>query len=137
MKRITLGKLFSFYVDIFNRFGLHLLSETDQMLGYYVFEATGIEIGYCSNQILTQFLDEGMIDQEIFENSSFLLESFRRLENTMPIRNAESIRNSPEWKKLMELSDNIKKMIKTKWTDEELQAIYGFDQPVNLNTGCD
>lgn len=134
MKRITLGKLFSFYVDIFNRFGLHLLSETDQMLEYYVFEATDIEIGYCSDRILTKFLDEGMIDQEISENSSLLLKSFRRLENTMPIRNAESIRNSPEWKKLMELSDNIKKMIKTKWTDEELQAIYEFEQHVNLNT---
>lgn len=134
MNGITLGKLFSLYVDIFDKFGLHILSETDQMINYYVFEATDVNIGYCSRRILTKFLDEGIIDENIFESSSLLLENFRRLEDTMPIRNTESIKSSLEWKKLMELSDNIKKMIKDKWTDEELQAIYKFDQPVNLNT---
>jgi len=134
MNGITLGKLFSLYVDIFDKFGLHILNETDQMINYYVFEATDVNIGYCSRRILTKFLDEGIIDENIFESSSLLLENFRRLEDTMPIRNTESIKSSLEWKKLMELSDNIKKMIKDKWTDEELQAIYKFDQPVNLNT---
>lgn len=124
MDEITLGKLFRLYVDIFDKFGLHLLDETDQMINYYVFEATDINIGYCSRHVLTQFLEEGIIDEDIFEKSSLILESFRKLENSMPIRNAEFVRNSLEWKKLMELSDNIKGMIKTKWTDEELQAIF-------------
>ena len=134
MKEITLGKLFGLYVDIFDKFGLYLLNETDQMINYYVFEAMDVSIGYCSRRILSKFLDEGIIDEEIFESSLLLSEKFRRLEDAMLIRNAESIRNSLEWKKLMELSDNINKMIKTKWTDEDLQAIFKFEQPVNLNT---
>ncbi len=132
MNKITLGKLFSLYVDVFDKFGLHLLNETDQMINYYVFEATEINIGYCSRRILTIFLDEGIIDEDIFEYSVLLLEKFRVLAHVIPIRNAEYIKNSTEWKKLMELSDNIKRMIETKWTNEELQMIFKFEKLVPL-----
>lgn len=134
MEEITLGKLFRLYVDIFDKFGSHILNETDQMINYYVFEATDVNIGYCSRRILTKFLEEGIIDEDIFEGSSLLLEGFRTLENMPPIRDAESVRNSFGWKELMELSDNIKKMIKTKWTDKDLQAIFEFEQIIGLNT---
>ena len=132
MNKITLGKLFSLYVDVFDKFGLHLLNETDQMINYYVFEAMEISIGYCSRHILTIFLDEGIIDEDIFEYSVLLLEKFRVLAHVIPIRNAEYIKNSTEWKKLMELSDNIKRMIETKWTNEELQMIFKFEKLVPL-----
>lgn len=132
MNKITLGKLFSLYVDVFDKFGLHLLNETDQMINYYVFEATEINIGYCSRRILTIFLDEGIIDEDIFEYSVLLLEKFRVLAHVILIRNAEYIKNSTEWKKLMELSDNIKRMIETKWTNEELQMIFKFEKLVPL-----
>lgn len=132
MNKITLGKLFSLYVDVFDKFGLHLLNETDQMINYYVFEATEINIGYSSRRILTIFLDEGIIDEDIFEYSVLLLEKFRVLAHVIPIRNAEYIKNSTEWKKLMELSDNIKRMIETKWTNEELQMIFKFEKLVPL-----
>ncbi len=133
MNEITLGKLFELYVNIFDKFGIYLLNETDEMLDYYVFEATDINIGYCSRRILMRFLEEGLIDENIFENSLLFIKKFRKLESTMLIRNAESIRNSFEWMKLMELSDNIKNMIKTRWTNEELQWIFKFEQSTNLN----
>ena len=91
MNKITLGKLFELYVDTFNKFGLHLLDETDQMINYYVFEETDINIGYCSKRILIKFLEEGIIDEEIFEKSLLLLENFRKLEAEMLIRDAESV----------------------------------------------
>ena len=133
MREITLGKLFELYVNIFDEFGLHLLNETDQMIEYYVFEETDVNIGFCSGRILNKFLEEGIIDEDIFENSSLLLERFRQLEGTMPIRNAEFIRNSLEWKKMMELSDCIREMIKAKWTAEELNTILNSEQPINLS----
>lgn len=133
MNRITLGELFRLYIDIFDKFGLHLLNETDQMVNYYVFEATDVNIGYCSRSVLTIFLDQGIIDEDIFEHSLLLLEKFRLLEDIMPIRSAKYVKNSMEWKKVMELSDSIKKKIETKWTDEELQAIFKFAEPVSIN----
>lgn len=133
MKEITLGVLFKFYIDVFDKFGLHLLNETDQMLSYYVFQETDVNIGYCSRNILTRFLDEGFIDEDILENSVLLLENFRKLEGRMEIRNAETIRNMSEWKTLMEQADNIKDMIKTRWTDGELQSIFELAIPVNFN----
>ena len=132
MDRITLGKLFELYFNTFEKFGLHLLEETDEMLGYYVFEATDISIGYCSKRILTKFLDEGIIDEIIFERSSSLLEDFRRIASTTSLRNVESIRISTEWRELMELSDGIKKLIKTRWTDKELRTVFELDQPTGL-----
>ncbi len=133
MNKITLGKLFELYVDTFNKFGLHLLDETDQMINYYVFEETDINIGYCSKRILIKFLEEGIIDEEIFEKSLLLLENFRKLEAEMLIRDAESVRKSFEWKKLMEWSDDVKKMINNKWTNEELKEIFKFEQPVSFS----
>lgn len=133
MNKITLGKLFELYVDTFNKFGLHLLDETDQMINYYVFEETDINIGYCSKRILIKFLEEGIIDEEIFEKSLLLLEDFRKLEAEMLIRDAESVRKSFEWKKLMERSDDVKKMINNKWTNEELKEIFKFEQPVSFS----
>lgn len=133
MNKITLGKLFELYVDTFNKFGLHLLDETDQMINYYVFEETDINIGYCSKRILIKFLEEGIIDEEIFEKSLLLLENFRKLEAEMLIREAESVRKSFEWKKLMEWSDDVKKMINNKWTNEELKEIFKFEQPVSFS----
>lgn len=130
---MTLGKLFGLYINIFDEFGLHLLNETDQMIEYYVFEETDVNIGFCSSRILNKFLEEGIINEDIFENSSLLLEKFRKLEGTMQIRNAESIRNSFEWKEMMELSDCIREMIKTKWTAEELSAILNSEQLIDLS----
>lgn len=130
---MTLGKLFGLYINIFDEFGLHLLNETDQMIEYYVFEETDVNIGFCSSRILNKFLEEGIINEDIFENSSLFLEKFRKLEGTMQIRNAESIRNSFEWKEMMELSDCIREMIKAKWTAEELNAILNSEQFIDLS----
>ena len=81
MNEITLGKLFELYVNIFDKFGIYLLNETDEMLDYYVFEATDINIGYCSRRILMRFLEEGLIDENIFENSLLFIKKFRKLED--------------------------------------------------------
>ncbi|MDL2302585.1 hypothetical protein LJC58_09575 [Lachnospiraceae bacterium OttesenSCG-928-D06] len=131
MNRITFGKLFELYCDIFETFGIYLLHETDEMIDYYVFEATDINIGYCSGRILNLFLDEGIINEEISADSSLLLKKFRSIENT-DLWNAESVKNSLEWLELMEQSEKIKKMIKAKWTDEELEEIYRFNQAVSF-----
>lgn len=77
-------------------------------------------------------LFKGIIDETIFEKSSSLLENFRRIADRDSLRNVESIRNSPKWRALMELSDGIRELIKARWTDEELQAIYGLAQPAGL-----
>ena len=132
MKHITLGKLFELYVDIFDKFGLYLIKENDQMIEYYIFETTDINIGYCSNRILTIFLENGIIDEEIFDKSSEFLEKFRALERTTLKWNIDLIRQSFEWKQLMILSDRIKKKIENKWTDKELEEIFELDQLVDL-----
>lgn len=132
MDRITIGKLFELYCDIFEKFGPHLWKESDEMLDYYVFEVTDISIGYCSKDILTKFLDQGFIDEIIFKRSLLLLQEYRTVSSIPSLRNTESIRNSSKWRELMELSDGIKKLIKTRWTDEQLQIIFEIDQPTGL-----
>lgn len=132
MNKITLGKLFQLYYDTFKKFGIHLLDKTDEMLTYYVFEETDINIGFCSPQILKYLLNEGIIDESICEASSLFLIKFRELNDTA-LWNMEAVKTSPEWRAIMKQSDEIRVMIENRWTDEELHAIFEIKQPVDLN----
>ena len=128
-----LGKLFQDYFNVFIEFGSHILKESDKMIGYYVFEETDINIGFCSKRILLNLLDVGIIDEFIYEKSDLLFKKFRALENTS-LWNLDSVKSSPEWREVLELSDEIKQLIEIKWTPEEIQAIFEFTDPTNLGT---
>ena len=132
MNKISIGKLFELYCDIFEKFGTHILVESDAMIGYYVFEQNVVNIGFCSNRILNYLLMEGLIDGNIKEKSSLLLTKFWALEKTN-FWNVKSIRTSPEWNEVMELSDEIKQLIKARWDDEELQAIFDIEKENELS----
>ena len=133
MIKKTLGQLFQLYFDIFEKFGTHLLKESDKMIGYYVFEETASSIGFCSRRILIKFLEEGLIDEIIFEESSSLLKIFRKIESISSLRNVDSVKTSSEWKEVLQLSDKIKELLKIRWTNEELQAIFELKQTTGLS----
>lgn len=126
-----LGKLFKDYFNIFSKFGTAILNKSDEMIGYYVFDVTDISIGFCSNRILKCLLGEGIIDEPICKASSLLLSKFRVLEGTV-LWNVEAVKISPEWREVLELSDEIKRLIETKWTNNEIQEIFELTHPIDL-----
>ena len=130
---MSLGKLFENYYNIFMDFGTNVLSESDEIIGYYVFDITDISIGFCSKRVLKCLLGEGIIDEPICDASSLLLAKFRALEGTS-LWNVEAVKTSCEWMEVLKLADEIQKMIKIRWTYEELQAIFGLRQSMELNS---
>ncbi len=132
MNIINLGKLFENYYGIFEKLGTFLMNESDKMINYYIFEETDISIGFSSKRILMNLLDEGIIDEVIFEKSMLLQRKFRELEGT-EIWNLDSVKSAPEWRFLMELSDEIKVLIKTRWTEDEISELFNLTQATSLN----
>lgn len=59
---------------------------------------------------LAKLNDAGFIYDEVLEKSSMLRSMVMDLQGTDKW-NVEGVRNSPEWRKILELSDEIKKII--------------------------
>lgn len=133
MDKMTLGRLFKLYYDIFDKFGLHLLQESDENIGYIVFELTDISIGFSSKRILTKLLDEGIIDESIFKLSLSLHDMYRSTIRIPLLRNVQSVRNEDEWKELMVLSEDIRTLLTSRWSNEEMIALYELSQPISFN----
>lgn len=133
MYSARIGKLFELYFDVFDKFGLHLLNESDEILSRFVFEETEISIGLCSKHILRCLLYEGILDQRICEESLLLYTMFRKLNDT-DLWNLESVKYAPEWRAVMEQSDKIKELIQQRWTEEELKILFADTRYVNY---CD
>lgn len=111
MRKITDNELFEFYIYTLNKCGLFLLNESDEIIGYSIFEE--FDIGattFLYKDNLNKLKDAGLISSDIVTKSLKLREMFIAIQNSNKW-NLESVRTLPEWHKLFELSDEIKKMI--------------------------
>lgn len=111
MRKITDNELFEFYIYSLNKCGLFLLNESDEIIGYNIFEQ--FDIGattYLYQDNLNKLKDAGLINNDILKKSLKLREMFFEIQNSDKW-NLKSVRISPEWHKLFELCDEIKKMI--------------------------
>ena len=106
---LTLQERYDNYVHAISNCQSRILTLDDVHLLYTIFEILSIDIpSYLHLNSLNLFLDEGMIDLEIFNRSSDLREKFLFLEhNCKSRRSAKSIRESSDWRMLFSESDNI------------------------------
>ena len=87
-----------------------LIHEDDITVGSRIFEDFDIYVRtYLCDDNLKIYLDEGWIDRDIAEKSISLFESFCAMVKEYPeLRNVEAVKNAEEWRKLMELSEEIR-----------------------------
>lgn len=120
MQNISIGKLFDLYVNTLEKCGKFVLNFSDDNIGYYIFEEFDIGVvSFLYSDNLKKLKDKGMIDEIIFEKSCFLRLNVMSLQGSK-LWNIESVKNSIEWMKIMELSDEIKDLIEIRWSDSEL-----------------
>lgn len=93
--------------------GTFLLKLPDKEVEYHIFEEFDISARtLLYKDMLETFLDEGMIDDSIKEKCLLLRETFVNIEPNKPeLWNIESIRNSKQWREILELSDEIKELL--------------------------
>lgn len=119
MEKLKIEKLFDFYIDTLEKCGMDILDLSNEMIGYYIFEE--LDIGattFLYKDNVNRLLDEGFIDDDIYAKSILLREKIMRLQGTK-LWNIESVKNTSEWKEILQLSDDIKQLIYQRWTDAE------------------
>ena len=86
-----------------------LLSLSDDMFAYYVFEELPIDmITYVYKDTLKAFIENGLIDENIYLKSIELREYYMSVEQGFVL---ETVKESPELKHIMELSDEILELL--------------------------
>ena len=111
MDKISIDRLMELYVDTINKCGTYLLSEDDVIIGYNIFEEfdTGV-ISFLHTDSLQKLNDAGLISNEIMYKSTDLRDLVHEIQQGDKW-NINAVRNSTEWKKVLELADEIKIML--------------------------
>ncbi len=111
MERVSIEKLMELYVDTISKCGTYLLSEDDVVIGYNIFEEfdTGV-ISFLHTDSLQKLNDAGLISYETMQKSSNLRGLVLELQQGDKW-NVNAVRDSIEWKKVLELADEIKIML--------------------------
>ena len=92
--------------------GSYLLTESDDTIKHNLFEEFSIDaISFLHEDTLNLLLDEGMINDDILEKSIELRNSFMQLDKNVELRSVEAVRTFQEWKRLLRISDEIRKLL--------------------------
>jgi hypothetical protein len=110
---ITVKKLMEFYLDTLTKSGLYLLNEDDDVIEYNIFEEFDIGVvSFFHIDNLKKLESSGLISKEVMDKSYKLREKVINLQQSEKW-NIEGVRCAKEWREILELSDEIKSMLKT------------------------
>lgn len=111
MDSIKIQEKYEFFLKTLNEFGLHLLNERDDEIGYWIFEEFyGDAISFLHENNLNCLLESNYINKDIYSMSLELRKKFLLLENSVHW-NLKLVRTDKEWLSILKLSDEIKKLI--------------------------
>ena len=109
---ISLEKRYENFKSTIEECGSYLLLEDDDTIKHNLFEEFSIDaISFLHEDTLNLLLNEGMIDEDILEKSIELRNSFMQLDKNVELRSVEAVRTFEEWKKLLRISDEIRKLL--------------------------
>ena len=112
MMGITINELMELFVDTLQKCGVHLLTMDDEYIGYCIFEEfDGGAISFLHEDSLLKLREAGLITESISQKSAELRSKFMALENTDQW-NVNSVKCSKAWREVLELSDEIKSLLK-------------------------
>ncbi|MDF2648453.1 MAG: hypothetical protein K0Q73_4258 [Paenibacillus sp.] len=111
MEKISVEKLLELYVDTIDKCGTFLLGEDDTVIGYNIFEEfdTGV-ISFLHADALQRLKDAGLISEKMVYKSSILRNLVLELQKGNKW-NVTAVRNSPDWRKILELADEIRECL--------------------------
>lgn len=88
--------------------GTNILLESEDNIEYKLFEEFAVDaVSFLHENMLEALLSEGLIDDNIYEKCKKLRELYLSMQADSSLQNASSVKESSEWKKLMQLSDEI------------------------------
>lgn len=100
-----------------------LLTMSDEMLGYTVFEVLTIDyMVYLQDYTFNRLLDKFIITDEIVEKCKELRDKISEIENS-EFWDIKYVRTYSKWQEVMQLSDEIKKMIIDIWGENYIETV--------------
>lgn len=126
MKKLTTEQSFEYYLSSLNRLGMDTINLEDKEINHDIFEELAIDYPASFSQYTREVLeDNDIIDRNISLLSKQLQTKLLDLERGDVLWNVKSVKTTPEWKEVLQLSDKIKELIHQKWTNEELNFLLG------------
>lgn len=111
VNELSVEKRMNLYLDTLQNCGIHLLSEDAIAIGHSIFEEFDIGvISFLHVDNLSILKNASLINDQVMNKSIELRNKFMRLEGSDKW-NVESVKSSSEWLEILELSDEIKKML--------------------------
>ena len=107
--RLSADEQYELFKSTLHECSSELLKLSDDMFGYYVFEEMPIDmVTYVYKDTLKVFMEKGLIDEQIYKKSIELLGYYMSVEQGFVL---ETVKESPELKHIMELSDEILELL--------------------------
>jgi hypothetical protein len=126
MKKLTTEQSFEYYLSSLNRLGMDTINLEDKEINHEIFEELAIDYPASFSQYTREVLeDNDIIDRNISLLSKQLQTKLLELERGDVLWNVKAVKTTPEWKEVLQLSDEIKRLIHQKWTNEELNFLLG------------
>jgi len=126
MAKLTTEQSFDFYLTSLERCGMHILELTNNEIEFQIFEEFAMDYpASLSKYTLNVLVENGVIDENIVHLSKEFQTKLLIIERGNSLWNVNALKESLEWKEVLQLSDEIKELIHQKWSDEELEYLRG------------
>ncbi|HCW2814801.1 TPA: hypothetical protein OXB53_002687 [Enterococcus faecalis] len=123
MKKLTVGGKFDWYIDTLEKSGMFILELSNEEIETFVFEDFIVGVtSFFSKNNLSELKANEIIDEDMEKNAYLLREKVLKIDNT-DLWNINSVRQSSEWLDIFRRSDELKRQLKERWSDEEIEYL--------------
>ncbi|EAC3306422.1 hypothetical protein AE177_02645 [Listeria monocytogenes] len=123
MKKLTIGGKFDWYIDTLEKSGMFILELSNEEIETFIFEDFIVGVtSFFSKNNLSELKANEIIDEDMEKNAYLLREKVLKIDNT-DLWNINSVRQSSEWLDIFRRSDELKRQLKERWSDEEIEYL--------------
>ncbi|MBC2154743.1 hypothetical protein [Listeria innocua] len=123
MKKLTVGGKFDWFIDTLEKSGMFILELSNEEIETFIFEDFIVGVtSFFSKNNLSELKANEIIDEDMEKNAYLLREKVLKIDNT-DLWNINSVRQSSEWLDIFRRSDELKRQLKERWSDEEIEYL--------------
>lgn len=123
MKKLTVGGKFDWFIDTLEKSGMFILELSNEEIETFIFEDFIVGVtSFFSKNNLSELKANEIIDEDMKKNAYLLRKKVLKIDNT-DLWNINSVRQSSEWLDIFRRSDELKRQLKERWSDEEIEYL--------------
>lgn len=113
---LSIEERYELFKNTIEECGTDILLESEDTIEYNLFEEFAVDaVSFLHENMLDALLEEGMIDDEIYEKCKELRNYHLCMQTSSLLKSGKEVKRSAEWMELMGLSDEIRKKIDFHW----------------------